>query len=213
MGVRNLISISKSPWSSRVLFVPKKPAEKQQKDADKIIPGERQLVKPKLRMVIDFRYINSKLKVLNTHWVLPSIQDILGELHSAQYVTTIDICSGFWHFSLSKKCKKFTAFVFNDITYECNRLPQGLSIASKVMQYKMRCFILKYNLLGVTIYVDNIIIFAPDLETYKLRLLALFQACKTEGYKIKMSKSHHFITESFLLFGFQVDLINLEQIL
>ena len=62
--------------------------------------------------------------------------------------------------------------------------------------------------MGVTIYIDNIIIFAPDLETYKLRLLALFQACKTEGYKIKMSKSHHFITESFLLFGFQVDLIN-----
>jgi len=101
--VRNLISISKSPWSSQVLFVPKKPAENQQRDADKMIPGERQLIKPKLRMVIDFRYINSKLKILNTHWVLPTIQDVLGKLHSAQYATTIDICSGFWHFSLSKK--------------------------------------------------------------------------------------------------------------
>ena len=64
------------------------------------------------------------------------------------------------------------------------------------MQLKMRKIVLKYELQGTTVYIDNIIVRAADLEAYKQRLAELFEACLTEGIKIKQNKSHHFIQGS-----------------
>lgn len=204
---RKLIQISKSPWASRVLFVPKN-AEEVQTGEGNAIPGQKVEDKRirKLRMVLDFRYVNLRIKPLNTCWVVPHIGDILNTLFEAKFVSNIDICSGFWHFKLSEKCRKFTAFTFQDVNYECCRLPQGLRISSSAMQYKMRKFILQYCLQGTQVYIDNLMVYASNEADYKLRLEELYNACSKEGYRIKMRKSHHFINQSFILFGFQVNL-------
>ena len=206
---RNLIQFSKSPWSSRVLFIAKAPADAQVKGTSQV-PGQKVIGgnTRKLRMVVDFRYVNSRLKQLNTQWPAPTIHEMLNELHGARYVSTMDVSQGFWHYKISEESKKLTAFCYGDIMYEFNRLPQGLCISSKVMQNKMKVFVLKHNLKGCCVYIDNIIIFGPDKETYKERLAAFFNACVSEGYKIKLNKSHHFIHQKFILFGFQVDLSN-----
>ena len=113
--------------------------------------------KRKLRVVLDLRHVNMRLKDLNTNGIVPNIWSILGDFHSAKYVSTIDLHSGFWHFPLSEKAKKLTAFAFEDITLQCTRMPQGLRISSAVMQSKMRQFILQNGLMSTSVYIDNII--------------------------------------------------------
>ena len=208
LTARGLIEISDSPWSSRLLFVPKGAEEIQNKEGGNFVPGERvQDARPrKLRLVLDLRHVNGRLKQLNTNWVVPSIWSLLGTFNDAQYVSTIDLNSGFWHFRLSEKAKRLTAFTFEDITMHLTRLPQGLKISSSVMQFKMRKWIMKYGLEGVYIYIDNIIVQGPTLEIYKLRLENLFIACHKDNFRIKNKKSHHFIHDKFVLFGFELDL-------
>ena len=90
--------------------------------------------------------------------------DILTSLHSASYVSITDVSQGFWHFKISTECRGLTAFTYGDVNYEFLRLPQGLSISSKIMQYKIKKFISKYNLQGCLAYIDNIIIFAKNKD-------------------------------------------------
>ena len=59
---RNLIELSDSPWSSRVIFVEKNPDEKQNKNDRNFVPGEKVEEKQrKLRLVIDLRHVNQRL--------------------------------------------------------------------------------------------------------------------------------------------------------
>ena len=116
----------------------------------------------------------------------------------------MDLNSGFWHFPLTEKAKKLTAFAFEDLTFQCTRMPQGLKISSAVMQRKMRKFIIQHGLMGTSVYVDNIILQAPTVELYKQRLSMLFQACLQDGLKLRNRKSHHFINNTFNLFGFEI---------
>ena len=208
---RGLIELSDSPYSSRLLFVDKAQEELQFKDAEDhatFLPGQKIKgeKKRKLRMVIDLRHINARLRPVNTQWVVPSIWSLLADFQGAAFLSSVDLNSGFWHFPLTKNARKLTAFDFSDVRYHCTRLPQGLKISSSVMQSKMRCFILRHHLNGVLCYVDNLLVYGETLQSYKTNLENLFKSCQEDNFVIKMKKSHHFIYKSFVIFGYEINL-------
>ena len=208
---RGLIELSDSPYSSRLLFVDKAKEEMQIKDVNEggtFIPGQKikNEKKRKLRMVIDLRHINARLRPVNTQWVVPSIWSLLADFQGAAFISTIDLNSGFWHFPLTSRARKLTAFDFQDIRYQCTRLAQGLKISSSIMQSKMRRFIIHHNLSGTLCYVDNLLVYGNTLQSYKDNLENLFMACKNDNFVIKMKKSHHFINKKFVIFGYEIDL-------
>ena len=203
---RKLIELSDSPWSSRVIFVHKAPDEMQVNEGHAIAGIKKANAKRKLRLVLDLRDVNRRLKSINTSYNPPTIWSIIDRLYKAQYLSIMDFNSGFWHFPLSKEAKKLTAFNFGDFKYHCCRLPQGLKISSSIMQHKMMKLIAKYGLKDVIIYIDNVLCFGNNKDNYQNNLKAFFNACKIEGYKLKTMKSHHFINESVILFGFNINL-------
>ena len=204
---RKLIAISKSPWNSRVLFVEKQP-DNVHITANKGIAGQKEnpANQRKLRLVVDYRFLNTRIKEINTSWPSPTVFDMLNTLHEARYISTMDITQGFFHFRLNKDARKYTAFSWNSTVYEFLRLPQGLKISSAIMQSKMCQFVRKYKLLGTEIYIDNLILHSTSKEEYKKRLEELFSACVQAGIKCKIKKCFHFISEQFILFGFKIDL-------
>ena len=133
---------------------------------------------------------------------------MLGQLHNARFVSTMDISQGFFHYALDKSSKYLTAFAYGDAVYQFERLPQGLNCSSRLMQYKMSSFVKKHRLHGVSIYIDNILLYAATLEEYKQRLEALFRACVKDDIKCKMRNCFHFIQDKLILFGFNIDLRN-----
>ena len=144
------------------------------------------------------RHINERLKTSHTTWVTPSIWHILSDFQNVQYLSSIDLNSCFWTFPLSKKCSQYTGFDFLGIRYVCTRMPQGLKISSTETMAKMKKFVLRHNLKGIKLYIDNIIILGDCLQNYKDNLEAFFAACLAENFIIKMKKSHHFINLSLI---------------
>ena len=208
---RGLIEISNTPYSSRLLFVRKAAQEIQKrdvKDGQNFVPGEKikSPQKRRLRLVFDMRHINERLKTSHLTWVTPSIWHILSDFQNVQYLSSIDLNSCFWTFPLSKKCSQYTGFDFLGIRYICTRMPQGLKISSTETMAKMKKFVLRHNLKGIKLYIDNIIILGVSLQDYKENLEAFFKACLAENFIIKMKKSHHFIHSSFNIFGYEINL-------
>ena len=106
------ISKSLSDWASPICIVKKKPDPSQPH-------------KPQLCICIDYRKVHQSLvtarnnnngKVVST-FPLPKTQELLGPLNKCKYFSSLDLCSGYYHISLTEEAKKKTAFV---TTVECS---------------------------------------------------------------------------------------------
>ena len=98
-----IIRPSASQWNAPILVVPKK------SDAS----GKR-----KLRIVVDFRKLNDL--TIGDSFPLPNITDILDQLGSAKYFTTLDLAPGYHQIPMAEKDKRKTAFSTPYGHYEYN---------------------------------------------------------------------------------------------
>ncbi|GFV55503.1 retrovirus-related Pol polyprotein from transposon 412 [Trichonephila clavipes] len=62
-----------------------------------------------LRICIDYRKINSKTE--KDQYPLPLIEEVLDQLQSGNFFSTIDLKNGFFHVEMEENSKKFTSFV------------------------------------------------------------------------------------------------------
>ena len=126
------ISKSLSDWACPICIMKKKPDPSQPH-------------KPQLQMCIDYRKANQSLvtacnnnngKVVST-FPLPKIQELLGRLNGCKYFSSLDLCSGYYHISLTEEAKKKTTFVMADGKYQWNVVQFGLATAITTFQYLM----------------------------------------------------------------------------
>jgi len=115
-----IIRPSTSQWNTPILVVP------QKSDASG---------KQKLRIVVDFRKLNDL--TIGDSYPLPNITDILDQLGSAKYFSTLDLACGYHQIAMSERDKNKTAFSSPYGHYEFNRMPFGLKNASATFQRLM----------------------------------------------------------------------------
>jgi len=77
--------------------------------------------KQKLRIVVDFRKLNDL--TIGDSYPLPNITDILDQLGSAKYFSTLDLASGYPQITMNEKDKNKIAF--STLCREFNRMPFG----------------------------------------------------------------------------------------
>ena len=155
------------PWASPIVVVPKRTA-----------PGEP----PKRRLCVDYRAPNgilppvkkafSKAKGILTLVPLPKIDEIYARLKGSTIYSTFDMRSGYYHMVLSKKSRPKSAFVSSFSKWEFKRCPFGLA---QVPAYFQR--LVNEVLLGLTFafgYLDDILVYSPDMETHLEHLRILF---------------------------------------
>lgn len=83
-----IIEPSNSEWSSPLVIVPKKDGS--------------------LRVCVDFRKLNAQSRF--DAYPMPRIDDLLERIGQARYITTLDLCKGYWQVSLDLNSKPYTAF-------------------------------------------------------------------------------------------------------
>ena len=116
MQEMDVIQPSSSPWSSPIVLVRKKDGS--------------------LRLCIDYRHLNSFTK--NDTYPLPRINDIIDQLGSMKYFSTLDLASGYWQIPMTPSSQEKTTFITTGGLYEFRVMPFGLKNARAVFQRLMK---------------------------------------------------------------------------
>ena len=172
---------SVSPWASPIVVVPKR-----------TVPGEP----PKRRLCVDYRAINSllppvkkdfsKAKGILTLVPLPKIDEIYACLKDSKIYSTFDMQSGYYHMVSSGKSSPKSAFVSAYGKWEFKRCPFGLA---QEPAYFQRLVNKVLSSLTFTFgYLDDILIFSPDMETHLKHLRVLFERLRSADLKLKEVK-------------------------
>lgn len=110
-----IIEPSRSEWCHPVVLVPKKDNS--------------------MRFCIDFRYLNANSKF--DSYPTPRIDDLVERLGKAKYLTTIDLCKGYWQVPLTKRSRELTAFRTPLGLFQFTVMPFGLHGAPATFQRLM----------------------------------------------------------------------------
>jgi len=177
-----IITPSVSQWNAPLLVVPKKA------DAS----GN-----PKLRVVIDFRKLNNV--TIGDSFPLPNITEILDQLGSAKYFTTLDLASGYHQIPMAEPDKEKTAFSTPYGHYEFNRMPFGLKNAPATFQRLMNSVLTGMQGLKCLVYLDDIVIYGASLEDHNRRLEEVLQRLREHKLKLQPDKCEFLRKETVYL--------------
>jgi hypothetical protein len=139
----------------------------------------------KLRMCVDYRYINKLLK--HKGWPLPNIQELIRKLKGNTHFGKVDMVQGYHQLSIGLG-SELTAFRANGQTYKFRKCPFGLKSAPPYFAFQMQTRILD-GLEGIClIYLDDCIIFGRSREEYLANMATVLARFEERGILIKRSK-------------------------
>lgn len=169
---KGIISKCDSPWNSPAFLVPKKDGK----------DGKKQF-----RLVIDYKALNRVIQP--TAYPIPLIDEIIDQMRNSTLFTTLDLYGAFHQVPLEEKSKQYTAFSTSYEKYCFNSAPFGL-VSSPYAWLKTIHKVL-YGLIGhnVFVYMDDIIIFSPDLNTHIQTLNRVLEKLTESKLKLKLDKS------------------------
>ncbi|CAM1332187.1 Uncharacterised protein r2_g4120 [Pycnogonum litorale] len=137
-----------------------------------------------VRICVDYKKLN--LYVKRERYVLPSTEYITHKLSNAKVFSTLDATCGFYQLPLSDQSKKLTCFISPSGRWCFNRLPQGICLAPEVFMREMKN-ILK-DVEGCEVFMDDIIVFAENVEKHDVCLKHVFQALIEHGVTLNHEK-------------------------
>ena len=180
-----VITRSVLPWANPIVIVPKRTA-----------PGDP----PKKRLCVDYRVINnllpkvnkahSKVKGVLTLVPLPKIDEIYARLKGSKVYSGFDARSGYHHMELSAKARPKSAFMTPTDKYEFTRCPFGLMQAPAYFQR-----LINKVLAGLDFafgYLDDILIYSPDVPTHLVHMRQLLQRLREADLKLNREKCNFF---------------------
>jgi hypothetical protein len=144
-----IIKPSESPYSSPMWIISKKPGPN----------GEK-----RWRLVTDFRQLNEQ--TVGNSYPLPMTTDIIESVASANYITAIDLKSGFYQIRMDPEDAHKTAFSGPYGHYQYERMGMGLRNAPCTFQKLMDLVLAGLQGIELFMYLDDIIVVAKDLAEH-----------------------------------------------
>lgn len=108
-----------------------------------------------LRVCIDFRKLNSISEF--DACPMPRIDDLLEKTGAAKYITTLDLCKGYWQVPLKKLSRPYTAFQTPAGLFHFTVMPFGLHAAPATFQRLMDRVLQGCENCSAT-YLDDVVI-------------------------------------------------------
>ena len=164
---------STSPWASPIVLVKKKNGS--------------------IRPCVDYRKLNSL--VTPDAFPLPRIQDCLDAVSGATLFSTFDLTSGYFQIPVKEEDIPKTAFCCKYGQFEMTRLPFGLNNSASTFQRTMELALQGLQWETCIIYIDDIIVFAENLEEHIRRIEQVFERLRQAGLKLKPEKCFMMQTE------------------
>lgn len=169
-----IIEHSTSPFIFPVIIVPKKGLDKNGK--------------PKYRLCVDFRLLNQACVLIS--YPLPRIEHILEGLAKSKYFTSLDLASGFHQIMVEQRDRAKLAFSMGFGHYQYCRAPFGLKNLPYHFQALLNTVLVGLQGIKCFVYLDDVIIFAPDVEEHNEKLMEVF-----ERFRMQPEKCQFLMTE------------------
>ncbi|GBN31284.1 Retrovirus-related Pol polyprotein from transposon 17.6 [Araneus ventricosus] len=157
-------------------------------------PGESDFMSPLIlvevsgkdaRLCIDYRRLN---KVTRTQYFpLPNIEELIGRVSAAKYISVLDLTRGYWQIPLSPRAQRYAAFVTTFGTFRPLRLPFGLKNAPYYFSRLMASLLRNCEDYAVP-YLDDVAIFSQSWKDHLRHLEDILDRLSSAKLHIKLSK-------------------------
>ena len=164
---QGVVEPSKSPWSAPLLLVTKKDGSH--------------------RVVVDYRELNSI--TTPDRYPIPSIHEALNALKGAKIFSALDLKSGFFQISMDEKSRPLTAFATASGHWQFARMAMGLKNSPSTFQRMMNSILAGMDAHGVLLYLDDVLVYSPNLEEHFKTLENVFSRLQETGLTLSLKKS------------------------
>lgn len=162
MGV---IVPSRSQWCSPVVLVPKKDGG--------------------LRFCVDFSKLNS-ISAFDPY-PMPRVDELVERLGKAVYLSTLDLCKGYWQVPLTPEAQELTAFRAPTGLFHFTTMPFGLHGAAATFQ-RLMDQVLRGAESYAAAYIDDVVIFSTSWADHLKHLADVFRRIQEAGLVVNASK-------------------------
>jgi hypothetical protein len=169
--IKDLIALghirpSTSPWGAPILFVRKKDGS--------------------LRLCVDYRALN-RITIKNCY-PLPRIDELLDRLRGAKYFSKIDLDSAYHQVRIAPEDIPKTAFNCQLGHFEFTVMTFGFTNAPATFQTLMNSILDPFSNTFMVVYLDDILIFSPDLDSHVRHVRHVLQKLRDHGLFAKRKK-------------------------
>ncbi|KAL7294456.1 hypothetical protein TKK_0012451 [Trichogramma kaykai] len=168
----DIIVKSTTPWLSPLWIVPKKTVDQS---------GNK-----KWRFVADFRQLNEMTE--GYCHPIPLTVDILERLASANYISCIDLRSGFHQIAMDEDSAYKTGFAGPDGVYQYKRMGMGLKCAPGIFSRAMSPALVGLQGTELEIYLDDVMVHGETLEEHNGRFKRMIDRFAKANTSIEPSK-------------------------
>ena len=138
------------------------------------------------RLCVDYRRLNSVTR--KDAYPLPRIDDSLDALTGSAYFSTLDLLSGYWQVPLDADAQEKAAFVTRGGLWTWKVLPFGLTSAPATFERLMEQVLKGLQWKTLLLYLDDVIVYSPDIDTHLDRLAEVLDRFRAAGLKLKPAK-------------------------
>ena len=170
MRERDLITPSKSAWSSPITLVKKKDS--------------------KYRFCIDYRKLNEVTR--KDCFPLPRTDDLSDAFGGNKYFSVMELSSGYWQVGVHSEDQDQTAFATADGLYNFKVMPYGLCNSGATFQRLMELILPGLHWSTCVLCVDDIICFSKTVDEHVARLDEILSRIRDAGLKLSPGKCKFF---------------------
>ena len=147
MLLLGVIKRSSSEWSNPVVLVPKRHGT--------------------MRFCIDFHRVNAQSHF--DAYPMPRLEDLIERLGNASYITTVDLCKGYWQVPLTKEARPYTAIHTPQGLFQFVVMPFGLQGAPASFQRLMDIVWAGTDSFAAA-YLDDVVVYSATWEDHLCHL-------------------------------------------
>ena len=189
-----------APITSPIVLIEKrsKPTHKANR-----IPDDKAASLQQYRFVVDYRFLNSQSQKFKYN--IPNLLELTESFTERvpNFITSIDLSSGFFQMKLAPDSSKYTAFNTCFGTFKFLRVPMGLHTSPNSFQLLMDKILRGLTFKSCLCYLDDVLICSETFTQHMSDLQEVFDRFRHAGLKLNPRKCS-FAKSSIVFLGHEI---------